>query len=115
MPQFAVDPGDAGDDALGFDGAEDLTRFGIDLMDLAGPMLPDPERALGPGKTRIATISGGRDGGEHLAARRIDLLDAILGDLVEMLAIEGGSGVRGDIDRARRCACRGIQRVELVA
>jgi len=37
----------------------------------------------------------------------IDLLDAILGDLKQVLAVEGRSGMRGDIDRAHRLpACR---------
>ena len=52
VPQLAVDPGDPGDDAVGFDGAQNLSRLGIDLMDLAAAMLADPERAFGPRKGR---------------------------------------------------------------
>src|SRR5882757_6207225 len=49
MPELAVDPGDARDDAFGFDGADHLARFRIDLMDLVRPIFADPERTLGPG------------------------------------------------------------------
>ena len=48
VPEFAVDPGDAGDEAVGLDGAQDLAGLRIDLMDLAVAMLPDPERSLPP-------------------------------------------------------------------
>ena len=48
VPELAVDPGDAGDDAVGLDGAQDGAGLRIDLMDLAAAMLPDPKywRAL---------------------------------------------------------------------
>ena len=38
---------------------------GIDLMDLALAILPDPERAFGPGQPGIAAAAGRRDRGEH--------------------------------------------------
>src|SRR5262249_18789277 len=44
VPQLAVDPGDPGHDAIGLDGPKNRSRFWIDLMNLAAPMLPDPER-----------------------------------------------------------------------
>ena len=51
--------------------------------------------------------AGRRYGGEHAAGFRIDLLDAILGDLKQMPAVEGRSRVRGDVDRAELlAACR---------
>lgn len=61
MPQFAIDPSDAGDKAVGFDRAQHLARIRIDLMDLAAAMLPDPQRAIGPGKARVTPIAGRRD------------------------------------------------------
>ena len=57
----------------------------IDLMDLAVAILPHPERAFGPGEPRVAAAAGRRDRGEHPAGLRIDLLDAILGDLKQVL------------------------------
>src|SRR5204863_6179101 len=39
VPKLALDPGDAGDEAVGLDGAKDRSCFGIDLMDFAGAML----------------------------------------------------------------------------
>src|SRR5947207_10690150 len=48
VPELAVDPGDAGDEAVGLDGAKNRPGLGIDLMDLAAPILPHPERAFGP-------------------------------------------------------------------
>ena len=115
VPELAVDPGDAGDEAVGFDGAKNGSGFGIDLMDLPVPILPDPERAFGPGEPGVAAAAGGRNGGEHAAGLRIDLLDAVLGDLKEVLAVEGGSGMGGDIDRALRLPARRIDGAQLVS
>ena len=50
-----------------------------------------------------------------MAGLGIDLLDAILGDLKQVLAVEGRSGMRGDIDRARHRPARRIEGVQLVA
>src|SRR5512135_1461195 len=100
MPELAVDPGDAGDEAVGLDGAENSPRMRIDLMYLALPILAYPQHSFGPVESRVAAAAGRRDGGKHTAGLRIDLLDAILGDLKQMFAVEGGSGVRGDVDRA---------------
>src|SRR4029453_18771610 len=66
VPQLAVGPGDAGDDAIGLDGAQDLSRFGIDLMDLTAAMLADPQRAFGPGHARIAAVAGSGNRRQHL-------------------------------------------------
>jgi hypothetical protein len=41
-------------------------------------------------------------------------VDAILGDLKQMLAVERRSGMRGDIDRAHRLAALRIERVQPV-
>ena len=87
---------------------------GIDLMDFPVPMLPHPERPFGPGEPRVAA-AGRRDRREHTAGLRIDLLDAILGDLKQVLAVEGRSRMRGDIDRAQRLPARGIEGVQPVS
>jgi hypothetical protein len=84
-------------------------------MDLPVAVVPDPERALGPGETRVTAAAGRRDRREHAAGLRIDLLDAIRGNLKQMLAVEGRSRVRGDIDRAQRFPARGIQGIQLGA
>jgi hypothetical protein len=49
--------------------------------------------------TILAVIAAARrrDRREHTAGYRIDPLDAILGDLKQVLAVEGRSCVRGDI------------------
>ena len=115
VPQLAVDPGDAGDEAVGFDGAQDLAGLGIDLMDLALAMLADPERPFGPGHAGVAAVAGRRDRREHAAGLGIDLLDAVLGDLEQVPAVESRAGMGGDVDRAHRLAALGIERVQPVA
>src|SRR6185312_16080739 len=50
VPEFAFHPGNPGDEAVGLDGAQDRPGLGIDLMDLALPILSDPKRPFGPGK-----------------------------------------------------------------
>ena len=87
----------------------------IDLMDLPAPILPHPERPFGPREPRVTAAAGRRDRGEHAAGLRIDLLDAILGDLKQVLAVEGRPGMRGDIDRAQRLPARGIEGIQLVS
>src|SRR5262249_53282391 len=115
VPQLAVDPGDAGDEAVGFDRPEYRPRLGIDLIDLAIPILSHPESPLGPRQPRITAPAGRRDRGEHPAGLRIDLLDAILGDLEQVLAVEGRSGMRGDLDRALRFPAHRIEGVQAVS
>jgi hypothetical protein len=48
-----------------------------------------------------------RDRGHHVAAGRIDLVDPLLRDLVEMLAVERGAGVAAAVERARDLAAAG--------
>src|SRR5438874_9384296 len=115
VPELAVDPGDPGDEAVGLDGAKNRPCLGIDLMDLAAPILPHPERAFGPREPRVTAAAGRRDRGEHTAGLRIDLLDAVLGELKQVLAVEGRSCMRGDIDRAQRLPARRIEGVQLVS
>src|SRR5262245_61837766 len=61
VPQLAVDPGHAGDEAVGLDGAQDRAGRGIDLVDLPIAILSDPEAAFRPGEPRVATIAGSRN------------------------------------------------------
>ena len=100
MPEFAVDPGDAGNDTVGLDGAQNGSRLGIDLVNLPAAVLPHPERAFRPRKTRVAAAARRRDRRENAACLRVDFLDAILGDLKQVLAVEGGACVAAtSIDR----------------
>ncbi|MGO8921011.1 MAG: hypothetical protein ACLQJR_34395 [Stellaceae bacterium] len=84
-------------------------------MDLPAPMLPHPERPFGPGEPRVTAAARRRDRREHTAGLRIDLLDAILGDLKQVLTVEGRSCMRGDINRALHLPTRRIEGVQLVA
>jgi glyoxylase-like metal-dependent hydrolase (beta-lactamase superfamily II) len=113
VPELSVEPGDPGDEAVGFDRAQNRAGFGIDLMDLAVPILSDPECSLSPREPRVAAAARRRDRGQHPAGVRIDLLDAILGELKQVLAVEGRSGVRGDVDRAQHFAALGIEGIQL--
>jgi hypothetical protein len=114
MPELSIDPGDPGHEAVGLDRAKNRSCLGIDLMDLPVAILSHPERPFGPRESRVAAAAGCRDRGEHAASRRIDLLDAILGELKQVLAVESRSCMRSDIDRAQHLPARrieGLQRV----
>jgi hypothetical protein len=115
VPELAVNPGHPGDDAVGLDGAKDRPCLGIDLMDFPAPMLPHPECPFGPREPRVTAAARRRDCREHTARLRIDFLDAILGDLKQVLTVERRSSVRGDINRVRRLPARGIEGVQPVA
>src|SRR5438874_10515262 len=115
VPELAVGPGDPGDDAAGLDGAKNRPCLGIHLMDLPAPMLPHPQRPFGPREPRVTAAARRRDRREHTPGLRIDLLDAILGDLKQVLTVEGRSCVRGDINRAQHLATRRIEGVQLVS
>jgi hypothetical protein len=107
VPQLAVNPRHPGDEAVGLDCAKNRPGVGIDLMDLPLSILPDPKRSFRPCETRVATATGRRDCRKHTAGLRIDLLNAVLGELKQVLAVECRSCMRGDIDRAQRLpACR---------
>src|SRR5689334_23383734 len=43
VPQFPIDPRDAGDEAIGCDRPKNLARLRIDLIDLPVAIVPDPE------------------------------------------------------------------------
>src|SRR5579884_2336090 len=115
VPELAINPGHAGDEAVGIEGAKNRSGLGIDLMNLALPVLPHPEGPFGPRQPRVAAPARRRDDGEHAAALRINFLNAVFGDLKKVLAIERGSGMRGDIQRAQRLAGRRIEGVQLVS
>jgi hypothetical protein len=50
-----------------------------------------------------------------MAGVRIYLLDAILGQLKQMLAIKGSSSVRRDFDHAQLLSARRVENVQLVS
>jgi hypothetical protein len=85
------------------------------LIDLPVPILPHPERPFGPREPRVTAAAGRRDRGEDHARLRVDLLDAIPGELKQVLAVEGRPGIRGDIDRAQQLPARGIEGVQPVS
>src|SRR5262249_4524561 len=114
VPEFAVDPGHPGDEAAARDGTQDRTGVRIDLVDLALPIDADPERSFRPGKARFAAAALRRNGGEHLSVLRIDLLDALLGDLKQVLAIERRARIGGRVDLARWLAAVRIDRDQFV-
>ena len=115
VPQLALGPGDAGDEAVGLDGAQDLSGLGIDLVDLARAILAHPQRALGPRHARIAAVAGGGDRGQHLAGLGIDLLDALLEELEQVRSVERRSRMRVGVDGAHDHAAFGIEGVQPVA
>jgi hypothetical protein len=75
------------------------TAFGAPFRIL--PREPDDRAPADPARriTILAVTAAARrrDRREHTAGFRIDPLDAILGDLKQVLAVEGRSCVRGDI------------------
>jgi len=73
VPEVAVDPGDAGDEVVGLDGAQDP------------------------------------------ASLRIDLVDAIGGDLEQVRAVEGGAGLGSEVEGVQRRATRRIEGLQLRA
>src|SRR5262249_49020341 len=115
MPEFSVNPGDPGDEALALDGAKNRPCLRIDLMDLPVPILPHPQRPFGPREPGVSAAARRRDRGEHAAGFRIDLLDAILGDLKQVLAVKGRSGMCSNVDGAQRFPARWIEGAQLVS
>jgi hypothetical protein len=109
VPELAVDPGHAGDEAVGLDRADDGPRLGVDLVDAAAAVLAHPQAALGPGEAGVAAAARRGDGPEHAARRGVDLVDALLGDLPQVLAVERGAGVGALVEPARRRAVGGIE------
>ena len=60
-------------------------------------------------------MTGRRDRGEHASALRIDLLDAILRELIQVLSVIGGSRMGCDVDRSQHLPILRIERVQRVA
>ena len=71
MPELAVHPGDAGDEAIRFDRVQDSAFLGVDLVDLAGVVLADPKRPL-------------------------DLPDPVVGELPQLADQPAALGIEGD-------------------
>jgi len=71
-------------------------------MDLPVPILPHPERPFGPRESRVTAAAGGRDRGEHAAGLRIDLLDAIRGELKQCWPSKAVPACRADRGRCDR-------------
>jgi len=115
VPKLPIDPRDSGNEAVGLDGAKNRAGLGIDLMNPAVPILADPQRAFGPGKSGVAAAAWRGDGSKYPAGFGIDLADKILCDLKQVAAVESRSSVGGDIDRPECLACGGIERVQLVS
>ena len=88
---------------------------GIDPDEVAVAILRHPERPFRPGEPGIAAAAGRPDGREHAAGLQIDLLDAILGDLKQVPAVEGRPRMRGDLDRAQHRPARRIEGVQLAS
>src|SRR4029077_14682611 len=112
VPELSIDPGDSGDEAVGLDRAKNRPGLGIPLMDLSVAVLSDPQRPLGPREPRIAAAAGRGNRGEHASGLRIDLLDAIFDELIQVRAVERRSRVPRDIEGAHRRPARGIERLD---
>ena len=69
-------------EAVGFDRTKNRPCLGINLMNFAIPILAHPESPFGPREPGVAAPAWRGDCGEHLASVRIDLLDAVLSDLI---------------------------------
>jgi hypothetical protein len=62
----------------------------------------------------VTAAAGRRDRGQHAASLRIDLLDTVIGDLIQVLAVKGGSRIGGNIYRTQYLPARRIESVQLV-
>src|SRR3546814_3277333 len=84
-------------------------------MERPTAVLPHRRRGCRRGEHRVSAAAGRRDRREHAARLRIDLLDAVLGDLKQVPAVKGGSRVRRDIYGAHRLSALQIESVQFVA
>ncbi len=100
VPKISINPGHPGYEAVRFDRSQDFAGVRVDLMDLPITILSDPQSSLGPGKPGVAAAAWRRNRGKHTPGFHVDLLNAILRDLKEVLAVECCSGMRSNIDRA---------------
>src|SRR5262245_5453604 len=115
VPELTIHPGNAGHEPSARDGAENRPGFRVDLMDFPLAILTHPERPFGPGKPGVSTAAGCRDCGNHPTGLRIDLLDAILGKLKQVLAVKGCSGMRRNINRAYQLPARRVEGAQFVS
>jgi hypothetical protein len=115
VPEVSVDPGNSGDETVGLDGAKNGAGFGIDLIDLSIAILAHPECPFGPGESRVTAAPWSGYRCQYLAGPGIYLLDAILGYLIQVLAIEGRACVRCYVDRVQWPSARRIEKVQLIS
>lgn len=115
VPEFSVNPGDPCDVTVGLDRATNRTGLRINLMDFAVVILPHPERTFTPRQTRVAIFAGRRDRGKHTASFRINLLDAPVGDLKQVPAVERRSSIRRDLKRSFDLSAFRIEAIEFLA
>src|SRR4030095_10483059 len=115
VPEFAVDPGNARDEPIRFDRAQDGAGLGFNLVNLAGAILSHPERPLGPSQARIAAVGWRRDGGDNLARAGVNFLNPVAGQLPQVPAIEGRARFRRDAEFADHRAALGIERDDALA
>src|SRR5206468_2067823 len=115
VPQVALHPRHARDEAVRLDGAEDRARLGIDLMNLPRAILAYPERPFGPRESRVTAAGGCWNRRYDAPGIGIDLLDTRLGDLIEEFAVERRTGVRGHIDGAQLITRRRVECAHRIA
>ncbi len=115
VPKVSIHPGNPSHKTIGLDGAKNRTTFRINLVDLPAPVISHPKRSLGPRQPGVTPAAGRRNGGQNLAGLGIDLLDAILGNLKQVPAVEGSSRMRGDMNGAPYLTTPGIEGVQLVS
>src|SRR4029079_1863383 len=112
LHEVSVNRGDTGDERIGLYRAKRFSGVRIDLMDLPLAIVSDPERAFGPREARVGSAAGCRNRREHATGFGVDLLDAILGNLKQVLAVESRPRVRGDVNRAMHRAAGWVDGVE---
>src|SRR5690606_5414643 len=110
VPQLAMFPSHTGHEPVRLERPQDLAGLGVDLEDLAVVVLADPQRSFGPRHARTTAVAGSRDARDDLAAGRIDLVDAGVHQLIEVLAVEGGPRVGCDVERTLYTTGRRIER-----
>src|SRR5579883_1728165 len=115
MPKLSLYPGNAGDEAVGVNGAKDRACFRIYLVDFPVSILADPERSFGPRESRITTSAGGWNGCEHAAGGGINLMDTVFGNLKQVFAVECSPGMSGDVDGTLNLSAFGVKSVQLVS
>src|ERR1700758_626786 len=114
MPELSFNPADSGDEAGRLNGAKNSPTLGINLIDLPVFVLRYPETPFCPSHTG-ATAGGRLDRGDHLTGLWIDLLDAIVTDLIQVLAVESRARMCADIKRACSFPSRWVERLQIVA